>query len=105
MVSVTLDDDNTQHGRHERRAGVLSETDLARIKTMMVEERTEWAESIGYDVTTVTARKEICHDHDFVREARLAKVRIVGIFLSAIGGVFTAAVLWVWQIVTHGLKQ
>jgi len=101
-MSTGVTDESLQFDRRgERRSSVLTDTDIEKIKNMMVAERIEWAETLGYDVTTPQSRLEIRKDHELVRNLRYAKGKIIGAFLISIGG---SLALWLWnaaKILSH----
>ena len=77
----------------ERRVSVLTESDIEKIAGMIVQERTAWAETLGYDVSTPHSRSEIRKDHELVRDLRRAKGKILGAFFTGFG---SSVVLWIW---------
>ena len=77
----------------ERRESILTDVDIEKIESMIVRERTAWAESIGYDVSSAAARAEIRKDHELVRDLRQAKGKILGAFFTGFG---SSVVLWIW---------
>lgn len=81
------------HGGQEQRRNVLTDNDVERIKNMMVAERTAWAESIGFDVSTPRSRLEIRKDNEFTRNMRRAKNKLITVVFTGIGG---SVALWAW---------
>ena len=71
--------------RPERRTNVLSDADIDRIEKAFDKRVSTLFETIGYDTSTPEARTEIRKDHEFVRDARKAKVTIITGALGAIG--------------------
>jgi hypothetical protein len=69
----------------ERRKSSLTDNDLDRIGEAFDNRLTSFCERIGYDVTTPESRAEIRKDHEFVRESRKAKAKIVAAILTAMG--------------------
>jgi hypothetical protein len=69
----------------ERRQTTLSDHDLERIGETFDRKMQGLFEVIGYDTSTPESRKEIRSDHEFIREARNAKGRIIGAMYVAIG--------------------
>lgn len=71
--------------RQERRKSVLSDDDVERIGEAFDKKISVLCETIGYDITTPDSRSEIRKDHEFVRDSRKAKGRIVAAILTAMG--------------------
>jgi hypothetical protein len=93
-----------QGQQQERRESILTESDFEKIHGMFVTMRSEiqatiardreaWAESLGYDVSSVASRSEIRKDHELVRDIRRAKGKIMGAFFTGFG---SSVVLWIW---------
>lgn len=79
--------------QQERRRSVLSDQDLESIGTAFDKRLNAMFEVIGYDTTTADTRMEIRKDHEFVRDARRAKGRVIAAFLASVGAGL-ALLLW-----------
>lgn len=80
--------------RRERRGSVLSDTDIERIETAFDRRLAALFEAIGYDTSSPQERNEIRKDHEFVRDTRRAKGKVLTAFVTGIGG---SIALWIWN--------
>jgi hypothetical protein len=71
--------------KKERRAAMLSDADIDRIEVAFDKRLNGLFEDIGYDTTPPKSREDIRKDHAFVRDARRAKGKVIGGFLTAMG--------------------
>ena len=69
----------------ERRKSILTDEDVDRIGEVFDRRQSQLFETIGYDISSASARDEIRDDHKFVRDSRRAKGKIVAALLTAMG--------------------
>lgn len=80
--------------RPERRTSMLSDGDIERIETAFDKRLNALFEMIGYDTSTHESRSNIRQDHEFVRDARKAKGKIITTFFTSMAA---SAALWLWN--------
>ena len=85
--------------RKERRGSALSDNDIERIGEAFDRKMQGLFEVIGYDTSSPETRMEIRKDHEFVRDARRIKGRVI---LTFFGGLGASAAAWVYSMLTAG---